>query len=119
MGIFNRNSGKGNDSGDWQESSGESEDMDHQQMAIELIDGITGHDAAGLDALDTAGRAEQLRARLALYSYVDEFWEKAKNDGLNPAIRPEWSAVAGLRDVTNALVMHVEEAQSRAGEDVG
>jgi hypothetical protein len=95
MGIFSRNSGKGNDDhGNWQESSGEPEEMDHQSMAIELIDGFTEHDEAGLDALDRRHRAEQVRIRFALYSYVDEIWEKAKNDGLNPATRPEWSAVA-------------------------
>jgi hypothetical protein len=88
--------------------------LDHQGMAIELIDAFAGHDAAGLAGLDPAGRAEQLHARQALYDYVDRIWENAKARSLNPAIDPGWNVVAGLRDLTNALV---EQAQAADDDD--
>lgn len=86
-------------------------------MAIELIDAFVERDAAGLAALDAAGRAEQVQARQALYDYVDRIWEDAKARGLDPAVRPDWNVVAGLRDLTNALVEQAGQAQADAGED--
>ncbi|WP_371409367.1 hypothetical protein OG423_05820 [Micromonospora zamorensis] len=92
-------------------------ELDHQGMAIELIDAFVERDAAGLAALDAAGRAEQVQARQALYDYVDRIWEDAKARGLDPAVRPDWNVVAGLRDLTNALVEQAGQAQADAGED--
>ncbi|MFI7510658.1 hypothetical protein ACIBSS_27955 [Micromonospora aurantiaca] len=93
------------------------DELDHQGMAIELIDAFAEHDAAGLAALDAAGRAAQVQARQALYDYVDRIWEDAKARGLDPAVRPGWNVVAGLRDLTNALVEQAGQAQADAGED--
>ncbi|TDB79811.1 hypothetical protein [Micromonospora sp. KC721] len=93
------------------------DELDHQGMAIELIDAFAERDAAGLAALDAAGRAAQLQARQALYDYVDRIWEDAKARGLNPAVRPDWNVVAGLRDLTNALVEQAGQARADAGED--
>ena len=92
------------------------DELDHQGMAIELIDAFAARDAAGLAALDAAGRAAQVQARQALYDYVDQIWEDAKARGLDPAVRPEWNVVAGLRDLTNALVDQAGQAQADAGE---
>ncbi|MFY1689127.1 hypothetical protein [Plantactinospora sp. WMMB782] len=93
------------------------DELDHQGMAIELIDAFAERDAAGLAALDAAGRAAQVQARQALYDYVDRIWEDAKARGLDPAVRPDWNVVAGLRDLTNALVEQAGQAQADAGED--
>ncbi|MEU0082016.1 hypothetical protein ABZY58_29300 [Micromonospora tulbaghiae] len=93
------------------------DELDHQGMAIELIDAFAECDAAGLAALDAAGRAAQVQARQALYDYVDRIWEDAKARGLDPAVRPEWNVVAGLRDLTNALVDQAGQAQADTGED--
>jgi hypothetical protein len=94
--------------------------LDHQGMAIELIDAFTDHDTRGLAALDAAGRSAQLRARQQVYDYIDRIWEDAKAEDLDPAIRPEWSVIAGLRDLTNALVEQASQAQFDAGdEDAG
>lgn len=93
------------------------DELDHQGMAIELIDAFGEHDATGLAGLGPAGRAAQLQARQALYDYVDRLWEGGKARGLDPAVRPEWSAVAGLRDLTNALVEQAGQAQAEAGDD--
>ncbi|GAB3866247.1 hypothetical protein GCM10029963_78320 [Micromonospora andamanensis] len=90
------------------------DDLDHQGMAIELINAFTERDAAGLAALDAAGRA----SRQALYDYVDRIWEGAKARGLDPAVRPDWNVVAGLRDLTNALVEQAWQAQADASEDL-
>jgi hypothetical protein len=42
------------------------------------------------------------RTQRALYDYVDRIREDANARGLDPASRPEWSVVAGLRGLTNA-----------------
>lgn len=86
-------------------------------MAIDLIDAFAERDAAGLAALDAAGRAAQLQARQALYDYVDRIWEGAKARGLEPATSPEWNVVAGLRDLTSALMEQAMQAQSTAGDE--
>jgi hypothetical protein len=86
-------------------------------MATELIDAFVDHDLVGLAALTSEGRVAELQARQALYDYVDRIWEDAKARGLNPATRPEWSVVADLRDLTNALVDQAMEAQSEAGDE--
>ncbi|MEU7823057.1 hypothetical protein [Catellatospora sp. NPDC049133] len=90
---------------------------DHQGMAIDLADAFAEHDQAALAALDTAARAAQHAARTTLYEYVDSMWENAKRAGLNPATMPEWSVVAGLRDLTSALMDQAFQAQVAAGED--
>jgi hypothetical protein len=93
------------------------EKLDHQGMAIELIDAFAEHDATGLARLDADGRAAQVQARQALYGYVDEVWEAAKARGLNPAVLPEWNAVAGLRDLANALVSQADQALAAVGDE--
>jgi hypothetical protein len=37
--------------------------------------------------------------------------------GLDPAVQPEWNAVAGLRYLTNALVEQASHAQTEAGDE--
>jgi hypothetical protein len=71
------------------------DELDHQGMAIELIDAFAEHDTAGLADLDAAGRGAQVQVRQALHEYVDRIWEGAKARGLDPASQPEWNAVAG------------------------
>lgn len=93
------------------------EALDHQGMAIELIDAFADHDAHALALLDAAGRAEQLHARQVLYGYLDRMWERAKAHGLDPAVDPQWNVVAGLRDLSNALVEQAHTAQLDANDD--
>jgi hypothetical protein len=92
------------------------DDLGHQGMAIELIDAFAEHDATCLAALDAPGRADQLQARQALYNDVDRVWEDAKARGVESATHPLWSVVAGLRDLTNALLEQAMQAQTAAGE---
>lgn len=79
------------------------EHTDHQQNVLDLIDDWTAHDRRGLAGLTEQEREQQLAARKAVYEYVDGMWAAAKQDGLNPAARPDWSAVAALRDLLTAL----------------
>lgn len=81
----------------------ETDDLDHQDMALEVIDAFTAIDDEGLAALGDTDLAAQVRARKVLYDYVDRLWENAKKAGLNPAVRPEWNVVAGMRDLTENL----------------
>jgi hypothetical protein len=112
MGVFSRGDGSCRPAG-----PGGDDALDHQGMAIELIDAFAERDATGLAALDAAGRAAQLQARQALYDYVDRIWEDAKARGLDPATRPKWNVVAGLRDLTNALMEQAMQTQSEAGDE--
>lgn len=112
MGLFSRANGAGQPA-----EPHDDEGLNHQVMAIELIDAFAEHDATGLAALDAAGRAGQLRARQVLYDYLDRMWEDAKAGGVETATPPEWNAVAGLRDLTNALVEQAAQAQSAASDE--
>lgn len=76
---------------------------DHQQNVLYLIDDWTAHDRRGLAGLTEQQRAAQHAARRALYDYVDGLWEGAKAAGLDPAVRPEWQAVAAVRDLATHL----------------
>jgi hypothetical protein len=60
-------------------------------------------DRAALDQLSQAELVSQCKAREALYEHVRGIWEHAKDDKLNPAIHPEWTAVAALCDLTRDL----------------
>lgn len=90
---------------------------EHQTIASALADAFDEHDQAALAALTPAQRAEQLEARWALHRHVDAIWEDAKSRGLNPAVRPDWNVVAGLRDLTAALHDRATHAQADAGDE--
>ncbi|MGW9211258.1 hypothetical protein ACWGR4_30295 [Embleya sp. NPDC055664] len=46
---------------------------------------------------------EQYDPREELFAFVDDLWENAKAQGLDPAVRPEYAGLAGLRDLVTAL----------------
>jgi hypothetical protein len=71
-----------------------------QDAAIALIEELEDHDRAGLAALGEEQRREQYEARRTLYDYIDRIWGAAKVAGIAPATREDWSAVAGLRDLS-------------------
>lgn len=75
----------------------------HQDAVAELWDALAEHDARGLTRLSPEEHRRQHEARWALYAYIDEIWEDAKQQGLNPAMRPEWQAVAAIRDLASFL----------------
>lgn len=79
-------------------------------MAGRLSDEFLEHDTAGLAALTPDGRARQEAAREQLLEYVETMWEDAKARGLNPAVLPEWSAVAGMSDLARFLYHNASEA---------
>ncbi len=99
--------------GDQNESEGHS----LQFAAIDIADAFHEHDMASLARLDPAQRAEQARARHALWLYVDAMWDSFKAAGLSPADLPQYDSVAALRDLAGELYSHATQAQAAAGED--
>jgi hypothetical protein len=51
-----------------------------------------------------------VHARRQLWGVVLAHWEQAKTDNLNPALRTEWQAVAGMIDLTQALLENATTA---------
>src|SRR5260370_24581469 len=77
----------------------------HQNAATDMAaDWTQAHDLPALALLDAAGRAEQLAARQALYSYLDAIWEAPKWRGQEPTASPAYDVVAALRDLLGAPV---------------
>lgn len=94
-------------------------DDTHQFKAIGLADGFHDHDAAALARLTSAERAQQEDIRQRLYLYVDQIWDHVKeHSGVeNPASHPDYSAVAGMRDLVGELYANVRDARAAAGDD--
>jgi hypothetical protein len=90
--------------------------LDHQGMALELLGGWTGHDDTQLASLTDTELDAQVAARQALYDYVDAIWEDAKARDLDPATLPEWSAVAGMRDLTQNMLIRAQDVQYQRDE---
>ena len=84
--------------------------MEPQEMLNEGSDAFVDHDLARLRGMSMAKLREQSRARELLFDYVDELWEDLKEAGLDPATKLEYSAIAGMRDLTRRLADSVVEA---------
>ena len=93
---------------------------------IDVLDAFEVHDGAALAKLTAQERADQLRARQVLEAYLTAVWEAPKQravreghdpDDAHPANDPAFSCVAGLLDLTHALVAQAEQAQDAAGDD--
>ncbi len=98
-----------------QDEDGEGHDL--QFAAIDIANAFHEHDMAALARLEPAQRAEQARARRALWLYVDAMWDSFKQAGLSPADLPQYDSVAALRDLAGELHSHATQAQAAAGED--
>jgi hypothetical protein len=93
-------------------------------MAMDLAETFHDRDAERLDAIGPGGRAEQQRAREALYRYVDQLWDSAKARArarhgreYNTAADPVYAGVVGMRDLLAELVAAVHDARARADDD--
>ena len=78
MGLFGRSSAPSRPA-----EPDDDDSLDHQGMALGLIDGWTGHDDTHLAQLPDIELAAQVQARQALYDYVDRIWEDAKARGVD------------------------------------
>ena len=87
-----------------------------QWRGLRLAEAFEEYDLRTLAGLTADQRAAQARAREHLAEYVDDLWEDAKAEGLDPAIRPEWNVVAGMRDLTIALRETAQRAQEEADD---
>ncbi|MCX5066727.1 hypothetical protein OOJ91_12635 [Micromonospora lupini] len=92
-------------------------DDDLQNAGQNLADGFAEFDATFLARLTPELRAVQLDARRRLYEHIDAVWERPKHAGVHPVDMGGYGAVAGLRDLLENLVGHVEQAQEVAGDD--
>lgn len=81
----------------------------HQDHMHDVWDAFVEHDQRALAELSAKGRREQYLAREALFDYIDEIWEGAKRRGIDPAVRPEWQAVAAMRDLADYLANAVDD----------
>ena len=89
----------------------------HQDAALSMADDWTQtHDLPALAQLDAAGRAEQLAARQALYSYVDAIWEAPKWRGEEPTASTAYDVVAALSDLFAELLGNAQTAIAEAGD---
>lgn len=101
MGIFDRGqSGPKPGDANWPK---------HQHYAHDLWDAFVEHDQRALSQLSPKEQRQQHMARWALYDYIDEIWESAKRRGLDPALLPEWQAVAAMRDLADHLANAVDD----------
>jgi len=92
-------------------------DHELQNAGQALGDGFAELDALLLASLTAEMRAVQLDARRRLYEHIDAVWERPKLAGFHPVDLGGYGAVAGLRDLLDMLIGHVEQAQDVAGDD--
>lgn len=78
-----------------------------------MLDGFAPHDLAALKRLPAEQYEAQRDARLALYDYCTDVWDRAKAEGQDPANDPRFAAVAALRDLTGGLAATAEELGTR------
>ncbi|GHJ52891.1 hypothetical protein Nm8I071_21980 [Nonomuraea sp. TT08I-71] len=97
-------------------------DATDHDFALQDAAQTIGSEFAELDILLLASltpemRAIQLDARRRLYEHIDAVWERPKRAGVHPVDLGGYGAVAGLRDLLDILIGHVEQAQESAGDD--
>lgn len=97
-------------------SSSAASEPSMQSTAMNLVDGFDDRDMAALARLTPAARAEQRRARTALFNYTEQLWVQARAEGIRPGARSGYDAVSALRNLMDALCGHVDEAQQAAGD---
>ncbi|TWP46069.1 hypothetical protein FKR81_37515 [Lentzea tibetensis] len=91
----------------------------HRRIAAELCVGFAPHDKAALARMSGDDLTAQCEARAALFRYVYALLEQAKADGLESANNPRLSAVAGMWDLINELLVNAENAKLLANENAG
>ncbi|WFE47642.1 hypothetical protein [Verrucosispora sp. WMMD1129] len=80
------------------------DELDHQGMAIELIDAFIEHDPAGVAGLDAARPAAQLRARRAVYNRARVSTGSTRRLTTSPPAHQEFMRVLNTRRATNGAV---------------
>jgi hypothetical protein len=81
------------------------EAKDLQWAAMLVRDGWMEHDELALAGLTPEQRQAQLDARMALYEFVDDYREAAKEREEHAVYHaPEWKVVAGMKDLLDGLL---------------
>jgi hypothetical protein len=77
--------------------------IDRRRHLTATAEDFRAHDQTRLARLPAGTLADQCYARQLLYQHVRAIWDAAKAEGLNPAVDPQWMAVAMLCDLTMDL----------------
>ena len=94
-------------------------DSDLQDFGQALGGEFRDRDIVALAALTPEQRAVQAKLRRELWLHIDSVWEGQERTGVHPVEAGGFGAVAGLRDLLDALCVHVEDAQYAAGDAEG
>ncbi|MEV4462772.1 hypothetical protein AB0J51_04030 [Micromonospora echinofusca] len=93
-------------------------DDELQDAARHLTRRFEDHDKQFLTLMTPQQRAAHERALWMLYHHVDRIWEAPKQaGGPHPVELGGYGAVAGLRDMLDLLLGHLDEVQHNAGDD--
>lgn len=93
-------------------------DDELQDAARHIGERFEEHDTRFLALMSPEQRAGHLQALRMIYDHVDRIWEAPKRaGGPHPVELGGYGAVAGLRDMIDMLIGHVEQVQDDAGEE--
>ncbi|MEU5525414.1 hypothetical protein ABZ744_00560 [Micromonospora chersina] len=93
-------------------------DDELQDVARHLGERFEDHDKRFLALMTPEQRAAHKEALWMLYRHIDRIWEAPKQaGGPHPVELGGYGAVAGLRDMIDQLVGHVEDVQDAAGDE--
>lgn len=93
-------------------------DDELQQAAVHIAHRFEDHDGRFLALMTEQERVGYLRALRMVYEHVDTIWEAPKQaGGPHPVELGGYGAVAGLRDLLDFLIGHVEQVQDDAGDE--
>ncbi|MFC0504157.1 hypothetical protein [Micromonospora costi] len=93
-------------------------DDELQDAARHIAERFTDHDSRFLALMTPEERAGHIRALWMLYHHIDRIWEAPKKaGGPHPVELGGYGAVAGLRDMVDALIGHAEQVQHDAGDE--
>ncbi|SCL69740.1 hypothetical protein [Micromonospora peucetia] len=93
-------------------------DDELQDAATHIGERFEDHDTRFLALMSPEQRAGHLQALRMLYEHIGNIWQAPKQaDGPHPVELGGYGAVAGLRDMVDVLIGHVEDVQHVAGDE--
>ncbi|MEU5943123.1 hypothetical protein ABZ807_29065 [Micromonospora sp. NPDC047548] len=95
-------------------------DVELQDAAQHLGERFEDHDKRFLALMTAQERAAHYQALWMLYQHVDRIWEAPKRaGGPHPVELGDYGAVAGLRDLFDQLLSHVQDVQCTVEDESG
>ncbi|MER5642118.1 hypothetical protein ABT095_34915 [Kitasatospora sp. NPDC002227] len=74
-----------------------------RHAALLIADAVERLDRPALTRLGAEAARAQLAARELLHDHLEQLWEALKQQGVRPAVRPEYQPLAALIDVLGSL----------------